>query len=342
MLSSGTPTAPAPPTATMSPRPSRIVRDLAGLTAVAVAGIAGFYLFPNDLGLLTRMVSAAFLVVSLDLLVGYAGVATLGQAAMFGLGAYAAANTNLAGVQEPLVMVLIGGLAGALGGLVSGAIVLRAHGLPRLVLTIAVVQLAHEAANKLSAWTGGSDGLSGLEPGPVLGLFRFDLYGRTGFLFSLVLLVITLAVLVRLTRSPFGLKVRAIGRDPGRVRTMGGAVLPTLLVVYTIAGLVAGMGGALEAIAAGVVGLDAISFERSATALVMLVLGGAGSLFGAVLGTVVFMGFEHIVSASNPFHWLIVVGVMLVAVVLFLPRGLGSAAAELQRLARIAGLGGAR
>ncbi|MDR3372857.1 MAG: branched-chain amino acid ABC transporter permease [Ancalomicrobiaceae bacterium] len=308
------------------------------LAAVALAGLAALVLFPNDLGLMTRIASSAFLVVSLDLVTGYAGIATLGQAALFGLGAYAAANANLAGLGEPILMVAVGGLAGAVAGLIFGAVVLRSRGLAQLVLTIALVQLVHEAANKLSDITGGSDGLSGIDVAPILGAFRFDLYGRTGFVFALVLLLATLAVLSVIVRSPFGLKLRAIGRDPGRVRTLGAAVMPALLVTFTLSGAVAGMGGAIEAISTGVVGLDSVSFERSAMALVMLVLGGSGSLYGAVAGTAVFMGLESIISAANPFHWLIIVGVLLIVVVLFVPRGLTSLAGDVRRLLAIFGL----
>ncbi len=149
------------------------------------------------------------------------------------------------------------------------------------------------------------------------------MYGRTGYVFSLTVLVIVLAVLLRVVRSPFGLLCRAIKDDSLRARMIGARVYPRLIVMYGISGAVAGIGGALAAINTGVVGLDSVSFERSAEALVMLVLGGAGSLWGALLGSVVFQVFEHYVSAANPFHWMTMLGVMLIAVVLFAPRGLG-------------------
>lgn len=319
-------------------RPIPFRRDLIKLGVVVALGLAAYKLFPSDLSLMTRIVSAAFLVLSLDLLTGYAGIATLGQAVMFGFGAYAAANLSLAGWNDPFLMAAAGSLAGAVSGLLFGAVVLRLHGLAQLVTTIALVQLAHEGANKFSNLTGGSDGLSGIEAAPVLGLFKFDFYGRTGFLFAFSLLILTLIVLAMIVRSPFGLKIRAIGHDAGRVRTMGISVLPTLLVLYTLSGAVAGMGGAIEAIAAGVVGLDSLSFERSATALVMLVLGGTGSLFGALLGTTIFMAFEQFVSATNPFHWLIVIGALLILVVLVLPRGVISIGGEVARLFKLFGL----
>ena len=171
-----------------------------------------------------------------------------------------------------------------------GAIMLRAHGLAQLVLSIAIVQLFHEAANKASAYTGGSDGLAGLSVGPLFGLFEFDLWGRTAYLLGVVLLVVVFIVLKFIVASPFGMLCRGIKEDPIRIRAMGAFVSPTLLKMFVISGFVAGIGGALAAISTQVVGLDSVSFELSANALVMLVLGGIGTLYGAIVGTIIFMG----------------------------------------------------
>ena len=306
--------------------------DPLGAAAVALLGLAAYFVFPDDLALLTRILGAALFVLALDLVVGYCGVATLGHAAVYGVGAYAAGYACTQGLTDPILLILIGAAAGAVAGLASGAVILRATGLPQLVLSIAVVQLVHEAANKAYPVTGGSDGLTGIAPGPVLGLFAFDLWGRTAYLFALALLLIVLVVLQRIVRSPFGLLCRGLKEDPVRVRAMGAPVYPNLLTMYGISGAVAGIGGALTGITTGVVGLDSVSFEWSATALVMLVLGGAGTLYGALLGTVVFMGFQHVVSAANPFHWLTLVGALLIVVVLFLPRGLQALVALPRRL----------
>lgn len=308
-----------------APRPAdrRRLFDLAAFAAVALVGIGAAFAFPDDLALMTRIIGMSFLVIALDLVVGYCGVATLGHAALYGAGAYAAGYLSARlGLADPLLLVAVGMGAGGLAGFAVGAIVLRASGLPQLVLSIATVQLAHEAANKFSDVTGGSDGLSGIVVGPVFGLFGFDLWGRTAYWFSLALLLLTLLVLRALMASPFGLLCRGLREDPVRVRAMGAEAYPTLLKMYVASGCVAGIGGALTGVTAGVVGLDSVSFERSAQALVMLVLGGAGTLYGALLGTVVFAGFEHVVSAVNPFHWLAMVGLLLIGVVLFLPRGL--------------------
>ncbi len=316
-----------------APSASRTLgRDLLGLAAIAVIGLAGYWLFPDNLAFLTRVISVALLVLSLDLIVGYCGVASLGQGALYGAGAYAAGIACVHGVTDPVLLILIGAGTGATMGLLMGAIMLRAHGLPQLVLSIAIVQLLHEAANKASSITGGSDGLSGMSPAPLFGIFEFDLWGRSAYLFGLGLLLIVFAVLRFVTRSPFGMVCRGLKEDPLRISALGIYAFPVLLKMFVISGTVAGMGGALAAIATQVVGLDSVSFEVSANALVMLVLGGIGHLYGALIGTVIFMALEHIVAAINPFHWMTLVGAVLIAIVLFAPRGLSGTLDELARL----------
>ena len=326
-VETGTVTRPA------SAQRSWLARDLAGLAVILAAAVIGYLLFPNNLALLTRILGIALLVLSLDLVTGFCGVATLGHAAVFGAGAYAAGIAAVHwGVTDPIAMVAIGAIGGALAGLVSGAVILRGHGLAQLVLSIAVIHLFHEAANKASVFTGGSDGLAGISPDPVFGLFGFDLWGRTAYGFGVALLVIVFMLLRLLVRSPFGMLCRGIKEDPLRVSAMGASVQGALIKMYVISGAVAGVGGALNAIATQVVGLDSLSFTTSAEALVMLVLGGTGSLYGALIGTVTFMLFEDFVSAANPFHWLTIVGALLIAVVLFAPRGLyGTASLFLAR-----------
>jgi len=300
-----------------------IRRDLYGVAAILIVAAAGYVLFPDNLALLTRIIAIALLVLSLDLVTGYCGVATLGQAALFGSGAYAAGilSTHY-GINDPLLMTLGGIIAGAVAGLVCGIVMLRAHGLPQLVLSIALVYLFHEFANKASSWTGGSDGLSGIVLDPLFGLYEFDLFGHTAYFFGVVLLLIVFALLRIVVRSPFGMLCRGIKEDPVRIRALGASPHKALIKMYIISGAVAGTGGALSAISTQVVALDALSFTQSAEALVMLVVGGTGSLFGALVGTLVFMLFEDFVSAANPFHWLTMVGALLVVVVLFAPKGI--------------------
>lgn len=300
---------------------SGALRDLVGIAAVALLGAAAYFLFPDNLALLTRMISIGLLVLSLDLVVGFCGVATLGHAALYGIGAYAAGIACLKGVTDPLALVGIGALSGCLAGVVMGSVMLRTHGLPQLVLSIAIVQLVHEGANKASAITGGSDGLAGMVPAPLFGRFAFDLWGRSAYLFALFVLLAVLSALVVVARSPFAMLCRGARQDPVRLESLGVPVFPTLLRMFAISGAVAGTGGALGAIATQVVGLDSVSFELSANSLVMLALGGVGKLYGALIGTSLFMLVEHVVASINPFHWMTMVGALMVGVVLAAPGG---------------------
>ena len=290
--------------------------------AIALAGGVSYVFYGDDLAFLTRVLAVAMFVMAIDLVVGFCGVATLGHAVLFGAGAYGAGIACVHGLTEPVSLLVVGGICGGLMGFFNGALIVRFSGLPQLVLSIAFVQLTHALANKLSWITGGSDGLSGVDPGKILGLFTFDLYGRVGFIFALTILIATFIVLWRIVKSPFGLLCQGISHDPIRVQALGAAVYPALVKMYAISGVVAGMAGAMAGITAGVVGLDSVSFEKSADGLVMLVLGGTGSLYGALIGTAIFQIFEHVISTAYPFQWLTFVGCLLIAVVLFLPRGL--------------------
>lgn len=303
-----------------------------GPVALLAVGAGCYFLLADDLAFLTRLLVIALFVLSLDLVVGFCGVATLGHAALFGAGAYAAGIACIGGVTDPILLLLVGASAGTLMGCVSGALIARFSGLPQIVVSIAIVQLVHQLANKASSYTGGSDGLSGIAPGPVLGLFAFDFFGRTAYIFTLAVVFAVMVLLIVLVRSPFGLLCRGIKEDALRVRFMGASAYGALVKMYTISGGVAGVAGGLAVVTTGVVALDSVSFERSAEGLIMLALGGTGTLYGALLGTAVFQTCEYIISAANPFHWLMMVGFLLLGVVLFLPNGLQGLAFGLVRL----------
>lgn len=286
---------------------------------VLTIGAAACFAMPEQLGLLTRIFVTALLVLSLDLVVGVAGLATLGHAAMFGVGAYAAGNFALHITPDPLVGLVIGMLAGGALALVSGLFLLRYQGFTFLMLTVAVSQIMLSLAQKARNWTGGDDGLSGFLNSPLLGRFAFDLEGKVAAGYSLIVLVILFYLARRLVDSPFGLAVRGIHENRARMAALGTAVFRRLLAMYTVAGLLAGTAGALSAQTNAVVGLDSLSFALSAEILVMLVLGGAGNLNGALLGAAVFTLLHHTASSINPYHWLFVVGFLLMAVVLISP-----------------------
>lgn len=282
-------------------------------------GLAACAAMPEQLGLLTRIFIVGLFVLSLDLVVGVAGLATLGHAAMFGVGAYAAGMFALHVAPDPLVGLGVGLLAGALLAGLSGAFLLRYQGFTFLMLTVAVSQLVLSVAHKARAWTGGDDGLSGYTMGPLLGRFEFDLEGRVAACYALAVLVVGFYVARRLVDSPFGLAVRGIHESRPRMAALGTPVFRRLLGVYTVAGALAGVAGALSAQTTAVVGLDSLSFALSAEALVMLILGGAGRLTGALVGAAIFLVLHHTASSINPYHWLFIVGGLLMLVVLVSP-----------------------
>ncbi|MDB5899091.1 MAG: branched-chain amino acid transporter permease [Ramlibacter sp.] len=284
--------------------------------AMIVLAAVVYFFFPDHLPLAARIAAMAIFVMSLDLVVGYGGLATLGHSALFGAGAYAAgiAATHL--TQNPLAGLAIGAAAGALLAALSGLFLLRHEGLTFLMLTIAVSQLLQNAASKLRTWTGGDDGLSGFTIGKILGIARFDLQGRVAFLYCAVLMLLCLWAMRRLMGSPFGLACVGIHQNRIRMAAMGTAIRGNLLKLYVWSGVFAGIAGALSAQVNQIVGLDTLGFSLSAEALVMLVLGGAGSLYGAIAGTAIFMTVHHVAAQINPYHWLFIIGGMLVFLVL--------------------------
>lgn len=284
-----------------------------------VAGLAACAAFPDQLGLITRIFITGLFVLSLDLVVGVAGLATLGHAALFGLGAYAAGIFALHAHADPLLGLGVGIVAGALTALVSGAFLLRYQGFTFLMLTVAVSQIVLSLVQKARNWTGGDDGLSGFAMAPLLGHFAFDLEGKVAAVYSLVVLVLLFYVAQRIVQSPFGLAVRGIHENRARMAALGTPVFRRLWLLYTVAGALAGAAGALSAQTNAVVGTDSLSFALSAEALVMLILGGAGQLTGALVGATVFTLLHHTAASINPYHWLFVVGGLLMLVVLVPP-----------------------
>lgn len=303
--------------------------------ALGAAALAIYFVFPDQLPLATRIAVIAIFVMSLDLVVGYGGLATLGHAAMFGTGAYAAGIFALHISGDPLLGLAVGAGAGAAVAALSGAFLLRYDGLSFLMLSIAVSQILESVASKLRDWTGGDDGLSGFNVKPLLGVAPFDMVGRTGFVYCAVALIASLFLMRQLMGSPFGLACLGIHQNRLRMQAIGANVRGQLLKLYAIAGSFAGIAGALSAQVNQIVGLDSLGFNLSAEALVMLVLGGAGNLFGAIAGAALFTTIHHFASAMNPYHWLFVIGGLLVLVVLVPPHRL---LAPLQR--RIATLRG--
>ncbi len=299
---------------------------------LALLGVALFLLFPYNLAFATRMIVMVIFVLSIDLVLGFAGIATLGQAAMYGAGAYAAGLFAIHVWADPLAGLLVGAGAGAALALVSALVLMRTAGLTLIMLTIAIASICHEIANQARWLTGGADGLRGIRPGPVLGLFEFDFIGTTGYWYAFGVAALVFGLLWRLTRSPFGLSLRGIHESPARMAAIGAPVYWRRVAAYGIGGGIAGIAGAVAAQVTQLVSLESFAFSLSAEALIMLILGGTGRLYGAVIGTLIFMTVHHTAAANDPFNWLFVIGAMVLAVVFFLPMGLITLPSALTRL----------
>jgi branched-chain amino acid transport system permease protein len=283
--------------------------------------VAAYFAFPYDLALITRFLVMILFVLSLDLVLGYAGIATLGHAALYGAGAYAAGLFAVHVSGDPVAGLLVGAFAGALLAFVSGLLLMRAHGLTLLMLSIAVTSICQEIANKARDVTGGADGLRGIRMEPVLGIFKFDFIGGTGYWYALAIVCICYVALKIVTASPLGLSIRGIKDSGARMVAIGSPVYWRLVTVYTIGGAIAGIAGALAAQVTQLVSLESFAFNLSAEALIMLILGGAGRLYGAIIGVVIFMTVHHVAAAVDPFNWLFVIGALVLGIVFFVPAG---------------------
>lgn len=286
------------------------------------AAVLTWVFVPDYLPLATQAVIMMIFALSLDLVLGYGGIETLGQAALFGAGSYAAGLYALHVSSEPISGLLAGAFAGAVTALISGPIVLRSRGITLVMLTLAVSTVLLELANAWRSVTGGADGLHGYETAPLFGLFEFDFYGHTAYWYACGLLAIAFLLCRVLVNSPFGLTIRGIRDNPLRMRLLGIPVTRYLVVLYIISGALAGIAGALSAQVTQLVSTDAFSFVLSGNVLIMLILGGGGSLYGALLGAALFVVISDRAAAINPFNWLFGLGIALILAVRYAPQGL--------------------
>jgi branched-chain amino acid transport system permease protein len=274
------------------------------------------FVFPAYLVLGSQILIAAIFALSLDLVLGYAGVVSLGHAAFFGIGAYAAGLLASHGWGEPISGLFVAAAIGALAGFVVSFLIVKGHDLTRLMVTLGVGLMLFEAANKAAWLTGGVDGLSGITMQKLLGWRDFDLEGRLAYAYSLVLLILVFVLLRRVVRSPFGLALRGIRENPKRMSAIGTPVTRRLVLAFTLSASIAALAGALLAQTTQFVGLDTLAFPRSAEVLIMLVLGGVGRLYGAILGAAIFMIAQDRLAGMNPVYWQFWLGLLLIAIVM--------------------------
>ncbi|MDH5285337.1 MAG: branched-chain amino acid ABC transporter permease [Betaproteobacteria bacterium] len=287
-----------------------------------LAVVAAYFVFPKHHVIGSQILITGLFALSLDLILGYAGIVSLGHAAFFGMGAYAAGLLAVHGWGEPVSGLAVAALAGAATGYLTSFLVVRGSDLARLMVTLGIGLMLFEAANQLPSITGGADGLSGVAMWKVLGAWSFGMTGSTAYVYSGVVLFALFVVARRLAASPFGLSLRGVRENVKRMPAIGAPVARRLVAVYTISAAMAGVAGGLLAQTTQFVGLDVFGFPRSADLMIMVVLGGAGRLYGGLVGAAVFMIAHHWLSDVNPIYWQFWLGLLLVLVVLFARGGI--------------------
>jgi branched-chain amino acid transport system permease protein len=301
---------------------SRFLRARARFSPLEIAfwaaALATIWLLPGRHLILTETAIWGLFALSLDLILGYAGILSLGHAAFFGVGAYAAgllAKHEI--IVEPSLALLAAGFAAAALGFATSFLVLRGSDLTRLMVTLGVASVCYELANKLSDITGGADGLQGVTMAPLFGLFRFDLFGHTAYVYALAVLFILTMPARRIVNSPFGLSLKAIKGNALRAAAVGIAVNWRLVAVYTLSAGYAGIAGGLLAQTQAFASLSMLAIERSADALLILIIGGTGYLYGGLLGALIYRFLQDYLSDLTARYWQFWIGLVLVMIVMY-------------------------
>lgn len=281
-----------------------------------IAAVAAIFVLPTHLLLLTEIAILSIFAISLDLILGYAGIVSLGHTAFFGLGAYVAGILARDYTGEPVTGLVIAGAISGIFGFMTSFLVLRGSDLTRLMTTFGVAMLLAEVANQAAWLTGGADGLSGVMVTPILGIFEFDLWGRTGYIYALIVLISLIIVARLIVNSPYGLSLKAIKRNSRRAAMLGISPTRRIVVIYTIAAVYAGIAGALLTQTTSFVSPDVLAFHRSADVLLVLVIGGTGYLYGGIFGAILFTVLRDWLSVATPQYWMFWIGLILVAIVM--------------------------
>jgi len=282
-----------------------------------IFAFASIWLFPGKYLILKDTAILALFALSLDLILGYAGILSLGQAAFFGFAGYFAGLVAKFGlINEPVIALICAGLVAAALGFVTSFLVLRGSDLTRLMVTLGVSLMLGEVANRYSDLTGGADGLQGVDIAPIFGLFRFDLYGHNGYVYCLIVLFVCFVIARRIVYSPFGLSLRALKGNSLRAAAVGIPVNWRLVSIYTLSAGIAGIAGALLTQTTAFCSLDVFSLERSADLLLVLIIGGTGYLYGGLIGAVIYKLLQDWIADLTPQYWQFWIGLVLVVIVL--------------------------
>lgn len=308
---------PVPPGAEVSARLAARARWHPLEVAFWLVAISTIYFLPGRHLILTEIAILGLFALSLDLILGYAGIISLGHAAFFGFGAYVAGLLAKHGIlTEPLLALLASGFAAMLLGFATSFLVLRGSDLTRIMVTLGVALVLREIANRYAWLTGGADGLQGIEMQPLLGLYRFDMFGHTAYWYSLGVLLVLFLLARRIVHSPFGLSLLAIKGNPLRAAAIGVPVNARLVAIYAIAAGYAGIAGALLTQTTAFASLSVFDFDRSADLLLVLITGGTGYLYGGLIGAILFKLMQDYLSALTPQYWPFWIGLLLVVIVL--------------------------
>jgi len=281
-----------------------------------LAALATFFFLPDQYLLLNEVVITGLFAVSLDLVIGYGGIVSLGHAAFFGFGCYFAGLLTKFAVPDPILGLVLAGIATGALGFVTSFLVLRGSDLTRIMVTLSVGVLLGEIANRMPWLTGGADGLQGVAPGLLLGRFEFDIFGKIAYGYSLAVTFVLFVIARRFVFSPFGWSIRAVKQNALRTSAIGIPVNGRLVVVYTIAAAYAGIAGALLAQTTSFVSLDVLAFHRSADLLLVLIIGGTGYLYGGLIGALLFKLVQDTLANFTPEYWEFWIGLILVAIVM--------------------------
>jgi branched-chain amino acid transport system permease protein len=281
-----------------------------------VLAAASYFIFPDHLVLITQAMITGLFVVSLDVMFGYAGIPSFGHAAFFGIGAYTAGILARDGWGDPLFDLVAAALVAGIAGALCSQLVARLHGIGMLMVTLGIGLICYEIANKWNSFTGGDDGLQGMQVTPLLGLFPFDIEGKVGFIYSFIVVFLLYLVARRLVNSPFGLALAGIRENIRRVPALGIAVRVQLALAFTISAAMAGVAGALLAETTQFIALEVLGFDRSISVQIALVLGGIGSLIGGMIGAIFYTVARDQLSLINPAYWDFWVGLILCVVVM--------------------------
>jgi branched-chain amino acid transport system permease protein len=268
-----------------------------------------------------------------NLLLGYTGLLSFGQAAFFGLGAYGCGIGIVHAQMPPLLAILVGTLVAVVGAAVIGIMAIRTRGIYFAMVTLALGQCVYMLVFQADAWTGGENGLRGIGVSNVnFGLFQVNLVNPVEkFLFVLFFVALGFAAVERILASPFGMTLEAIRENESRVVASGYDVKATKWLAFVLAGTVCGLAGALYALHLAIVPVDIVSYTNSGLVVILALLGGINTLFGPFIGAAVFLVLEDVVSHFTV-HGQFIVGILIVVLVLFFPRGIwGSVVTKLDR-----------